>query len=93
MVAKVGFIGLGDMGQVIVPRLLDSSHEVIGWNRSKGKSKNLEKAGMKIAKSPSDAANDVDIVLSIVTDGAINSVLDRTGYQKVSEVQMDFRFF
>ena len=70
MVAKVGFIGLGDMGQVIVPRLLDSGHEVIGWNRSKGKSKNLEKAGMKIAKSPSDAANDVDIVLSIVTDGA-----------------------
>ena len=35
--ARVGFIGLGDMGQVIVPRLLDAGHEVVGWNRTASK--------------------------------------------------------
>ena len=34
---KVGFIGFGDMGQAIVPRLLAAGHEVTGWNRSKEK--------------------------------------------------------
>ncbi|MEL0231887.1 MAG: NAD(P)-dependent oxidoreductase [Hyphomicrobiales bacterium] len=67
--SKIGFIGLGDMGQVIVPRLLEAGHTVAGWNRSPGKSENLEKAGMKLASSPAEAAKDVDIVLSIVTDG------------------------
>lgn len=72
--SKIGFIGLGDMGQVIVPRLLESGHTVAGWNRSPGKSENLEKAGMKLASSPAEAAKDADIVLSIVTDG--NAVKD-----------------
>jgi 3-hydroxyisobutyrate dehydrogenase-like beta-hydroxyacid dehydrogenase len=72
--SKIGFIGLGDMGQVIVPRLLEAGHTVAGWNRSPGKSENLEKAGMKLASSPAEAAKDVDIVLSIVTDG--NAVKD-----------------
>ncbi len=72
--SKIGFIGLGDMGQVIVPRLLEAGHTVAGWNRSLGKSENLEKAGMKLASSPAEAAKDADIVLSIVTDG--NAVKD-----------------
>jgi 3-hydroxyisobutyrate dehydrogenase-like beta-hydroxyacid dehydrogenase len=72
--SKIGFIGLGDMGQVIVPRLLEAGHTVAGWNRSPGKSENLEKAGMKLASSPAEAAKDADIVLSIVTDG--NAVKD-----------------
>ncbi len=72
--SKIGFIGLGDMGQVIIPRLLEAGHTVAGWNRSLGKSENLEKAGMKLASSPAEAAKDADIVLSIVTDG--NAVKD-----------------
>lgn len=72
--SKIGFIGLGDMGQVIVPRLLEAGHTVAGWNRSPGKSENLEKAGMKLVSSPAEAAKDADIVLSIVTDG--NAVKD-----------------
>ena len=72
--SKIGFIGLGDMGQVIVPRLLEAGHTVTGWNRSPGKSKSLEDAGMMIASTPAEAAKDADIVLSIVTDG--NAVKD-----------------
>lgn len=72
--SKIGFIGLGDMGQVIVPRLLEAGHTVTGWNRSLGKSKGLEDAGMMIASTPAEAAKNADIVLSIVTDG--NAVKD-----------------
>ena len=68
--ATVGFIGLGDMGQVIVPRLLDAGHVVRGWNRSPGKSAELEARGMFVAATPAEASRESDIVLSIVTDGA-----------------------
>ena len=66
--ARIGFIGLGDMGQVIVPRLLAAGHEVVGWNRSAGKSADLEARGMRLAATPCEASEDADFVLSIVTD-------------------------
>lgn len=68
--ATIGFIGLGDMGQVIVPRLLDAGHVVRGWNRTPGKSAELEARGMLVAATPAEASKESDIVLSIVTDGA-----------------------
>jgi 3-hydroxyisobutyrate dehydrogenase-like beta-hydroxyacid dehydrogenase len=68
--AKVGFIGLGDMGQVIVPRLLDAGHDVTGWNRTLAKAAPLAKLGMTVGDTPSSIAADSDVVFSIVTDAA-----------------------
>lgn len=68
--AVIGFIGLGDMGQVIVPRLLEGGHEVRGWNRSPGKAGELEALGMTSVATPAQASAGVDVVMSIVTDGA-----------------------
>ena len=68
--ARIGFIGLGDMGQVIVPRLLSAGHEVTGWNRSPGKARALIDLGMVEAASPREASEKADVVLSIVTDAA-----------------------
>jgi 3-hydroxyisobutyrate dehydrogenase-like beta-hydroxyacid dehydrogenase len=68
--ARIGFVGLGDMGQVIVPRLLAAGHDVIGWNRTPGKDADLVAAGMSVAPTPADAARGADAVLSIVTDAA-----------------------
>ncbi len=31
---KLGWIGLGDMGHVIIPRLIEAGHDVTGWNRN-----------------------------------------------------------
>jgi 3-hydroxyisobutyrate dehydrogenase-like beta-hydroxyacid dehydrogenase len=67
---KVGFAGLGDMGSLMVPRLMEAGHEVIGWNRTKAKAEDLIKAGMRWADSPAEAAKGADIMFSIVTDGA-----------------------
>jgi 3-hydroxyisobutyrate dehydrogenase-like beta-hydroxyacid dehydrogenase len=66
--SKVGFIGLGDMGQVLIPRLLEAGHEVIGWNRTSGKEKPLVEKGMKLATSVKDLASKSEFIISIVTD-------------------------
>ena len=67
---KVGFAGLGDMGSLMVPRLLEAGHDVTGWNRTKAKAEDLIKAGMRWADSPAEAARDADVMFSIVTDSA-----------------------
>jgi 3-hydroxyisobutyrate dehydrogenase-like beta-hydroxyacid dehydrogenase len=67
---RVGFIGLGDMGQGIVPRLLAAGHHVIGWNRTADKARPLLELGMEWADTPRQVAEGADVVLSIVTDAA-----------------------
>jgi 3-hydroxyisobutyrate dehydrogenase-like beta-hydroxyacid dehydrogenase len=65
---KVGFIGLGDMGQGIVPRLLDAGHQVTGWNRTADKAAPLLDLGMRWADTPRQVAEASELVLSMVTD-------------------------
>jgi 3-hydroxyisobutyrate dehydrogenase-like beta-hydroxyacid dehydrogenase len=67
---NIGFIGLGAMGQVIVPRLLAAGHAVTGWNRSRQRAAPLIEQGMRSAESPAEAARISELVFSIVTDGA-----------------------
>lgn len=67
---RVGFIGLGDMGQGIVPRLLAAGHHVVGWNRTADKARPLLELGMEWAETPREVAKGADVVLSIVTDAA-----------------------
>ena len=68
--AHIGFLGLGDMGQVIVPRLIAAGHEVTGWNRSPGKDSELKLLGMQVGDSPASIAGTSDFIFSIVTNGA-----------------------
>ena len=65
---QVGFAGLGDMGQAIVPRLIGAGHTVTGWNRTKEKAEPLLERGMRWADSPRQLAAGSDLVFSIVTD-------------------------
>ncbi|MGH3649566.1 MAG: NAD(P)-dependent oxidoreductase [Acidimicrobiia bacterium] len=67
---RVGFIGLGDMGQGIVPRLLAAGHDVTGWNRTESRARPLLEQGMKWADTPREAAAASEAIFSIVTDGA-----------------------
>src|ERR1700729_3314482 len=67
---NLGFVGLGAMGQLIVPRLLAAGHAVTGWNRSADKAAPLIDAGMAFATTPRAVAESSDIVFSIVTDSA-----------------------
>jgi 3-hydroxyisobutyrate dehydrogenase-like beta-hydroxyacid dehydrogenase len=66
----LGFIGLGDMGQVIVQRLLDAGHRVTGWNRTAAKADPLLARGMTWADTPRQVAALSEVVFSVVTDAA-----------------------
>lgn len=66
----IGFIGLGDMGQGIVPRLLEAGHQVTGWNRTAAKADPLLDIGMKWGESPREVAAASEVVFSVVTDSA-----------------------
>ncbi len=65
---NLGFVGLGAMGQLIVPRLIDAGHKVTGWNRSREKAVMLLEAGMLWAETPREVAEQSELVFSIVTD-------------------------
>ena len=67
---EIGFIGLGDMGQGIVPRLLQAGHQVTGWNRTATRAEPLIDLGMKWGESPREVAAATEIVFSVVTDSA-----------------------
>jgi len=67
---NIGFVGLGAMGQVIVPRLLAAGYAVTGWNRSRERAAPLIERGMRPAESAAAVAAASEVTFSIVTDGA-----------------------
>lgn len=72
---RLGWIGLGDMGQVIVPRLLAAGHKVNGWNRTRSKADPLIDEGMGWVDSPREVAAESEVVVSMVTDAAAVSAV------------------
>ena len=65
---KVGFIGLGRMGQAMAARVHGGGHELVVYNRTRAKCADLEKAGAKVAGSMAEACRGRDVVISMVTD-------------------------
>ena len=65
---KVGFVGLGLMGAPMSRNLLKAGHTVKAWNRTKSKVDEFVADGGEAASSPENAATDVDVVITIVTD-------------------------
>ena len=65
---RIGFVGLGAMGQLIVSRLMAGGYSVTGWNRSRDKAAQLINNGMRWANSPRAVAAASEVVFSIVTD-------------------------
>ena len=71
---KIGLLGTGKMGSAMVERLINCGHELIIWNRSIEKAQALVSKGAKVALNPANVVDQVDIVISILTDAnAIDS--------------------
>ncbi|RON51868.1 NAD(P)-dependent oxidoreductase [Pseudomonas frederiksbergensis] len=76
---KIGFLGLGSMGQAIAANLLKSGHEVWVWNRSPEAVQKLVGLGAKAATS-ADQAFSADVVFSMLADDkALRAVLLDSG--------------
>jgi 3-hydroxyisobutyrate dehydrogenase len=64
---KIGFIGLGLMGQAFTKRLVETGFAVTGYDIVPEKLQQAAKHGVKPAASPADVARASDVVLVCVT--------------------------
>lgn len=73
--ARVGFLGLGSMGQAMARRLLEAGHDVVVWNRSAEPRAELSASGATAVETPAEALA-VDLSVSMLAnDDAADSVL------------------
>jgi len=73
--AKLGFIGLGNMGSRIAMRLLDHGYQLVVYALDAAKAQAIAARGGTAAKSILESASTVDVLLSCLTnDEAVESV-------------------
>lgn len=71
---KVGFIGLGLMGQGIAANILKAGHQVVVWNRSPAPVEALAKLGAIPAAKPADALAGDAVFSMLANDNAVRGV-------------------
>jgi len=79
---KIAFLGLGRMGLPMATNLAASGHPVTVWNRSPGKAADFAaEHGVTAAETPSRAAADADIVITMLADddALLDAYLGRDG--------------
>ena len=67
---RVAVLGTGTMGAPIARNLLRAGFEVRVWNRTPAKAQGLATAGAVVAPQPAAAAAGVDVLITMLTDGA-----------------------
>ncbi len=68
MAEKIGFIGLGIMGQGMARNLLKADFPLTVWNRTASKMEPLMAAGAQVGRDPADVAVQSDIIITCVSD-------------------------
>jgi 3-hydroxyisobutyrate dehydrogenase len=68
MSERVGFIGLGIMGQGMARNLLKAGFQVRVWNRTASRADDLVNEGAERGESPADVAANSDIIVTCVSD-------------------------
>ena len=61
---EIGFIGLGNMGKPMARNLLNAGHKVKGFDIAR-----VEIEGLSVASSATDAASEVDVLITMLPDG------------------------
>ncbi|SDL55228.1 NAD(P)-dependent oxidoreductase [Pedobacter antarcticus] len=74
---KIGWVGLGNMGNVMAANILKAGYELHVFNRSRGKENELVSAGAVSAAGLEELARDCDIVFTMLADdNAVKSVYE-----------------
>jgi 3-hydroxyisobutyrate dehydrogenase-like beta-hydroxyacid dehydrogenase len=78
---KIAFLGLGKMGSPMACRLLAAGHELVVWNRTRGRAEALAAQGATIADTAADAARQADVTMTSLFDDRANEevLLGRAG--------------
>jgi 3-hydroxyisobutyrate dehydrogenase-like beta-hydroxyacid dehydrogenase len=72
---RIGFVGIGLMGQQMSRRLLAAGFPVMVWNRTKARAADLLAAGAAWGESPRALAEASDVVIVMVTDSAASEAV------------------
>ena len=76
--ARVGFIGLGTMGEPMALNLIKAGTPLVVWNRSPAKSRVFGAAGAEVARDAAEVfARCKDVILMLVDCAAMDAVLAR----------------
>jgi 3-hydroxyisobutyrate dehydrogenase len=74
----VGLVGLGNMGTAIAERLLAAGYPLVVNNRTPEKAEALAALGARVASTPEELVEHVDVVLtSLADDAAFEDVAER----------------
>ncbi len=68
MATRVGFVGLGIMGNPMSKNLLKAGFELVVFNRTRTKMDEIVKAGAKSASSPKEVSQNSEVVITMLTD-------------------------
>ena len=68
MTEKIGFVGLGIMGNPMSKNLLEAGYQVTVWNRTASRMDELVSTGAAKAGSAADAAAASDVTITMLTD-------------------------
>ena len=69
--ATAAFLGLGIMGAPMAVNLVRAGFDVVGWNRTLSKAAPVQEAGGSVAKTPAEAVEGADYILSILDSGPV----------------------
>jgi|GEM_PF-1380260 len=67
--ARIGFVGLGNMGLPMAINLLKAGHEVMGFDREQAPMQALKHAGGRLASTLHEAALNQDVVITMLQTG------------------------
>ena len=74
---RIGFLGLGTMGEPIANNLRKAGHDLTVWNRTPAKAGHIVAKGGKLARTARECAAGKDLVFTCLTDEkALEAVLE-----------------
>ena len=65
---RIAFLGTGHMGLPMARNLVAAGHDVVAWNRSRGKAEPLAEHGARIAGTPAEAVREAEVVVTMLAD-------------------------
>lgn len=73
---KIGFVGLGLMGEPMAVNLAESGFDVVGWNRTRLDPGRLENLSITVSNDVSSVVGWAEVVITMLSDGdAVHAVL------------------
>ena len=87
MSKKIGWIGLGRMGEAMVKRLLQAGYEVEVWNRTRSKAEPLAKYGAVVVNNVLDLAGCETVITMVSTTKDLKQVLFGPGGLVTSSIK------